>query len=193
VNLKVLDAGCGSGWYAEYLLKHGATVTAFDINADFVALTQARVGGRARVLQADLAEPLEFADDNEFDVVVCPLVMHYLKGWQPVFREFYRVLKPRGILVFSTHHPFTDWKLFNKENYFATELVEDEWDIGKVTFYRRPLTMISQDLEAMGFFIERLLEPQPTEDFRRVHPEGYERLTKNPWFLMIRAQKKAQM
>jgi SAM-dependent methyltransferase len=191
MNLKVLDAGCGSGWYAEYLLKRGATVTAFDVNTDFVTLTQARVGGRAHVLQADLAEPLQFAGDSEFDVVVCPLVMHYIKDWPPIFGEFHRILKPSGILIFSTHHPFMDWKHFNKEDYFAIELVEVEWNSGKITFYRPPLTTISQDLEATGFFIERLLEPQPTEDFRRVHPEGYERLTKNPWFLMIRARKKA--
>ena len=98
--------------------------------------------------------------------------MHYLKDWQPVFREFHRILNLNGVLVFSTHHPFMDWKLHNKEDYFAVELLEDEWEIGKVRFYRRPLTAISQALDSTGFFIERLLEPQPTEDFRRVHPEG---------------------
>jgi SAM-dependent methyltransferase len=190
MNAKVLDVGCGSGWYAEYLLSHGAAVAAFDINSEFVTLTRTRVGERARVLQADLAAPLDFAGDGEFDVVVCPLVMHYLKDWQPVFREFHRILKPHGVLVFSTHHPFMDWKLHNREDYFAVELLEDEWEIGKVRFYRRPLTAISQALDSTGFVIERLLEPQPTEDFRRVHPEGYERLTKNPWFLVVRARKK---
>ncbi|HJR09344.1 MAG TPA: class I SAM-dependent methyltransferase [Pyrinomonadaceae bacterium] len=189
-NAKVLDAGCGSGWYAEYLLGRGAAVTAFDVNSEFVTLTRTRVGERARVLRADLADPLDFAEAGEFDVVVCPLVMHYLKDWQPVLGEFRRVLKPHGVLVFSTHHPFMDWKLFNTEDYFAVELLEDDWGIGKVKFYRRPLTAISQDLDSAGFFIERLLEPQPTDDFRRVHPEGYERLTKNPWFLVVRARKK---
>lgn len=190
VNAKVLDVGCGPGWYAEYLLSRGATVTAFDVNVEFVALTQVRVGQRATVLQADLANPLDFAGDGEYDAVVCPLVMHYLKDWQPAFREFYRILKPDGVLVFSTHHPFVDWKDYNTEDYFAVELLEDEWDIGKVRFYRRPLTAISQDLDSAGFCIERLLEPQPTEDFRRVHPEGYERLTKTPGFLVVRARKK---
>lgn len=189
-NAKVLDAGCGSGWYAEYLLGRGAEVTAFDANEEFVTLTRARVGVRAQVLRANLAEPLGFAGDGEFDVVVCPLVMHYLKDWQPVFREFRRVLKPHGVLVFSTHHPFMDWKLFEKEDYFAVELLEDDWSIGKVRFYRRPLDAISEALDSAGFFIERLLEPQPTEDFRRVNPEGYEQLTKNPWFLVIRGRKK---
>lgn len=190
VNAKVLDAGCGSGWYSEYLLSHGATVTAFDLNSEFVALTRSRVGERARVLQADLSCPLDFAEDGEFDIALSALVLHYLRDWRPALREFHRVLKPQGALVFSTHHPFMDWKLFNKEDYFATELLEDEWEIGKVSFYRRPLTAISQDLDSAGFLIEQLLEPQPTENFRHVNPEGYERLTKNPWFLFVRARRK---
>ena len=188
-SANVLDVGCGSGWYAEYLLSCGARVTAFDLNAEFVALTQLRVGTRARVLQADLACPLDFAKNGEFDVVICPLVLHYLKDWQPALCEFHRVLKPHGVLVFSTHHPFMDWQHFNTEDSFAIALLEHEWEIGKEQFYRRPLTAISEALDAAGFYIERVLEPQPTEAFRQVHPEGYERLTKNPWFLVIRARR----
>lgn len=190
-NAKVLDVGCGSGWYAEYLVGRGADVTTFDINAEFVRLTRARVVGRARILQADLTEPLAFAADEEFDVAVCPLVLHYLRDWQPTLRELHRVLKPDGVLVFSTHHPFMDWQLFQKDNYFAIDLLEDEWeDIGKVDYYRRPLTTIAEDLYLTGFWIERLLEPQPTEDFKRINPAGYDRLTKNPWFLIVRARKR---
>jgi SAM-dependent methyltransferase len=189
-NTRVLDVGCGSGWYAEYLVEQGAVVTAFDLNAEFVALTQTRVGPRAQVLQADLAQALDFAHAEEFDLVICPLVMHYLKEWRPAFREIYRVLNPQGILVFSTHHPFMDWKLFNREDYFALEKLEDEWKVGKVEYYRRPLTAMSDDLDAAGFYIERLLEPQPTEAFKFTDIEGYERLMMNPWFLVIRARKK---
>jgi ubiquinone/menaquinone biosynthesis C-methylase UbiE len=107
-----------------------------------------------------------------------------------VFREFHRVLKPEGVLVFSTHHPFMDWIYHKTGNYFTREIVEDEWEkIGKIKFYRRPLTLISQDLAAAGFVIERLLEPQPTEMFRQKSPAMYEKLTKNPQFLFIRARK----
>lgn len=191
-HAKVLDVGCGSGWYAETMLRRGASVTAFDYNAEFVNITRARVGPRARVLQADLAGPLDFAMDGEFDVVVCPLVMHYLKNWRPVFREFHRILKPQGVLIFSTHHPFADWKWFDKEDYFALELLEDEWeDVGTITYYHRPLTAISQDLDREGFLIERLLEPQPADEFRSANAEEYARLMKNPHFLVIRAVKRS--
>ncbi len=189
-NAKVLDVGCGSGWYADYLARQGATVTAFDFNADFVALTRARLAGRATVLQADLSKPLAFAADEEFDLAVCPLVMHYLLDWRPALRELHRVLNRKGVLVFSTHHPFMDWKHFNREDYFAVELLGDEWEgVGKINYYRRPLTAMSEALRAAGFWIDRLLEPQPTEEFRLVNPAGHERLMKNPLFLVIRARK----
>ena len=190
-NAKVLDAGCGSGWYAEYLLNHGASVTAFDLNREFVALTQARVGDRARVLHADLSRSLDFAGTGEFDLVICPLVLHYLEDWLPALREFHRVLRSDGVLVFSTHHPaFYDFTLSKLGTYFATELVEDEWDwLGKVHFYRRPLTTICSDLRSAGFLIDVLLEPLPTEEFRKANPEGFEKLTKVPGFLIFRAQK----
>ena len=136
-NTSVLDAGCGSGWYSQYLLERGARVTAFDINGDFVELTRERSGNRARVFQSNLAEPLTFAENNEFDVAVCALVMHYLQDWEPALREIHRILKPSGVFVFSTHHPFNDWKLFEREDYFATELLEDEFQgIGKVNSAR---------------------------------------------------------
>lgn len=186
----LLDVGCGTGWYAEYCSSRGARVTAIDLNAEFIAMTKARIGDRIRVLQADLSKPLDFAADHEFDLVVCPLVMHYLQDWLPAFSEFRRILVPEGLLVFSTHHPFMDWHLFQRDNYFSVERLDDEWaEIGKVSYYRRPLTRISADLHAAGFVIERLLEPLPDEEMRTANPEGYEKLCKNPWFLFVRARR----
>ena len=133
---------------------------------------------------------LAFASDAEFDVVVCPLVMHYIKDWLPVFREFHRVLKPSGSLVFSTHHPFMDWKTFEKEDYFACELLEDEFEhVGPVTFYRRPLSSMSLDLWAAGFVVDRLVEPQPAPEFEKVNPGRYRYLLTNPGFLVFKAVK----
>ncbi len=45
--------------------------------------------------------------------------------------EFYRILKKSGILVFSLHHPFMDFTVFNRENYFLKELLTDEWQTHK--------------------------------------------------------------
>ena len=188
-GLNVLDAGCGSGWYAEYLLEHKANVTAVDVSPKLVAITKKRVGTRAQVLQADLGQPLEFADDSSFDLILCPLVMHYLEDWQAVFEEYHRILKPSGILLFSTQHPMMDFQLFQTGDYFKMELIEEKWSIGKVRYYRRPLTQMIEALAETGFVVERILEPRPTVDFQELDPEGYDILSKNPWFIVIRARR----
>lgn len=188
-GLEVLDVGCGSGWYAETMIAAGARVTSFDLNPEFVSLARARLGDRGQVHRADLAEPLGFAATGAFDLVVAPLVLHYLEDWRRPFAEFARVLRPGGRLVFSTHHPFMDWRTFDLPDYFATVAVEDEWDIGKVRFWRRPLTRIVDDLGATGFVVERLVEPQPQPAMATADPERHARLMTQPWFLLIRARR----
>lgn len=184
----VLDVGCGSGWYVSALLELGGIVTAVDLDADFVALTRERVGESASVFQADVSEPLAFAEDGSFGCIVAPLVLHYIENWEPVLAEFARVLEPGGHLVFSTHHPTMDWKDSQSGNYFQQELLEDEWDIGVVRFYRRSLTDMSKALWNAGFVIEELLEPKPTLAYAEINREWYERLLREPWFLVIRAR-----
>jgi SAM-dependent methyltransferase len=44
----VLDAGCGHGWYAEWLARNGARIVAVDRSRDMVMLARERLGGRAR-------------------------------------------------------------------------------------------------------------------------------------------------
>jgi SAM-dependent methyltransferase len=188
-GLQVLDAGCGSGWYAEALVERGATVTAVDVSPKMVALTRARLGDRAVALQADLGRPLDFAANGAFDLVLCPLVMHYLRDWDGALTEFHRILGASGILLFSTHHPFMDFQTHEVDTYFGTQLLEEQWSTGEVRFYRRPLTAMFDALARAGFVVERLLEPQPTEEFRRADPKDYEQLSKNPGFLVIRARR----
>lgn len=189
----VLDAGCAAGWYTKWLLEQGAAVTALDYSPMMIEMTKKRVGDRAEVRQADLSEPLDFLATESFDMVLSSLTLHYLKDWTGVLGEFRRILKPGGFLVFSVHHPFMDFTYFQRENYFLTELLEDEWNTSvgkvKVKFYRRPLHEIVMSVLTAGFTMEKLLEPMPTEEFKRKSPQTYDKLTKKPQFLFIRARK----
>ncbi len=191
-GLSILDVGCGTGWFAEYFIRQGAMVTAFDLNETFVAMTQARVGDAARVVQADLSQPLTFAEDASFDVVAAPLVLHYLKDWEPALQELNRVLKPGGRLVFSTHYPLITQRLFELNNYFEPALITDEWEgVGQVQFYHCSLTHISQSLFNSGFLIEKIVEPQPTPEFEAVNAAKYQQLMTQPWFLLVSVVKPA--
>ena len=124
---KVLDAGCAAGWYTKWLLEKGASVIALDFSPNMIEMTKKRVGNKAEIIRADLNDPLNFIEDESIDVVLSSLTLHYIKNWDVVMSEFNRILKKDGQLVFSVHHPFMDFTVYNKENYFLTELLEEEW------------------------------------------------------------------
>jgi SAM-dependent methyltransferase len=177
----VLDAGCGPGVYAEWLIDNGAEVVALDVSEKMVSLAKLRLGGRAVVLQADLDKPLPFPQDvGLFDLVLCPLVLAYLKDLRRAFGEFYRVLRRPGSLVFSVDHPFSEYLYSKCQNYFETELVGGEWGGFGLKVYvpclRRPLSALLNPLIEAGFAIDRILEPQPIEEFKRADPKEYEKL-----------------
>lgn len=190
---RVLDAGCAAGWYTKWLLDNGAQVVAIDFSENMIEMTKKRVGNMAKIIRADLNNTLEFIEDKSIDIIVSSLTLHYLKSWDIAMSEFHRILKDGGQLIFSVHHPFMDFIEFNKENYFRIELLDDEWNIAsrkvEVQFYRRPLSKIIEAVTSSGFVIEKLLEPMPTEEFKIHNPNSYDKLTKRPQFLFIRAKK----
>ena len=186
---RVLDAGCGSGIYAGLLADRGARVSAIDESAGMVEHARRRLAGRDVDLRvADLRQPLPF-EDGSFDGIVSALVLHYMRDWGTALAEFRRVLRPGGWLLFSTHHPAADAAHFSPAHYLDVELTHDTWDgVGTVRFYRRPLSRIINDVADAGFAIERMVEPLPTDAFREQKPESYERLLRQPEFLIILAR-----
>ncbi|HEV3049571.1 MAG TPA: class I SAM-dependent methyltransferase [Longimicrobium sp.] len=186
---RVLDAGCGAGWYTEQLLARGARVTSIDQSGEMIRHARARLGDAAELRVHDLSHPLAFAQDASYDGILSPLTLHYLRDWSTPLAEFRRILKPGGWLLFSTHHPAADAALFQPERYLDVEPVEDEWKwVGTVRFYRRPLCEIINPLAQARFAIERLVEPIPTDEFRQAKPEAYARVLRQPNFLIILAR-----
>jgi SAM-dependent methyltransferase len=190
-GIDVLDAGCGHGWYAEWLVRHGARVVAVDRSAAMVALAKQRLGGSARVLQGDVSNLQGVLADEAFDLVLSSLVLHYQANLSMVFAEWARLLRPAGTLVFSTHHPVHDQASILEPGYLNAELIEEEWGwLGeKMRYYRRPLRDLIDPLADAGFLIERICEPDPSEALKRRDPEGYDRLCRLPAFIFVRARK----
>ena len=189
---KVLDVGCGTGRYTEWLLDHGAKVIGFDASPKMLQHAIRRMGSRADLKLHDLREPLDFLEDSSVDLVLVTLVMGYVKDWGPVLGEFKRVLNDDGALLMSTEHPTLDFvKDFKMKDYWAVELTEIWWTgFGEpvlVPGYRRPLQAVTDALADAGFYIDRLVEARPTEDYRKADPEGYEDVQWRPSFLCIRA------
>ena len=186
----ILDAGCGPGWYADWLARNGARVVAIDRSARMVTLADERLGGRARVMQGDVSNLRNLLLSETFDIVLSSLVLHYLADLTETFREWARLLRPSGTLVFSTHHPIHQAILLDP-GYLCTELIEEEWDwLGeKMRYYRRPLRDLTEPLASAGFVIERISEPSPSEALKTKDPDGYELLCRLPAFIFVRARK----
>ncbi len=194
---RVLDAGCAGGAHSEWLVGRGATVVALDVSDRMVELSRLRIGEGATVMQADLALPLPQVPalaSGSFDVVMSSLTLHYVDDWSRPLAEFFRLLKPGGTLVFSTHHPYWDRRLIDADDYFQTGLVEDHWSLSGGTpvrfrFYRKTLAQIVTSVAEAGFVIDTVDEPIPSEDLRKVNAAEYDALRKQPAFLIIRAHR----
>jgi SAM-dependent methyltransferase len=193
---RVLDAGCGAGWYAAELATRGAFVTALDASAAMIRHARDRFTSpvlnhltrQVELRVADLEQPLPFSNAT-FDGIISSLVLHYLRDWGPTLAEFRRILTPSGWMVFSTHHPAAEAIRLDTRRYADIEPVEDYWKwVGTVRYYRRPLSAIIEALTNAGLAVERLVEPLPTDEFRKLKPAAYERLLRHPEFLLVRAR-----
>ena len=190
----VLDAACGPGKYAEILISQGADITGFDLSPKMVEYAKERNRGLGDFFVHDLSKPLEMFEDGSFDIVLCALAMHYLEDWTSAMKEFCRVLKPKGYLVLSIEHPFFEFNYFNSTKYFEIEPVKCTWKgFGKpieVNSYRRPLNECLIPITENGFFIDKLVEPKPVEEFKKFDPRHYKELNEFPSFMCIRAVKR---
>jgi SAM-dependent methyltransferase len=187
-DLDVLDAGCAAGEQAASLTRSGARVVALDASEAMVALARERLGTGVCVVQHDLAVALPFADAS-FDLVLSSLTLHYLEDWSVPLRQFARVLRPRGRLLFSTHHPYLT---LGERDYHQVRRVDELWngfaaEPVAVRFFHRPLERIVGDVLAAGFTLRGVHEPQPTVEAHRRDPELAQGLRTRPWFLLVDA------
>ncbi len=105
---RILDAGCGTGYGTRALARRyrAAQVIGLDVATAMAARARRKAGwlARSRFLSAD-AERLPFADAS-FDLVLSNLMLQWVDP-AAAFAEFVRVLRPEGLLVFTTFGPDT--------------------------------------------------------------------------------------
>ena len=104
-EMKILDAGCGSGRNLIYFMRSGCNVFAVDQNS--AAIEQIKY--LSKILETNLPpenfqistiEKMPFPD-NHFDWVISNAVLHFAENktqFDQMILEMWRVLKPNGIL-----------------------------------------------------------------------------------------------
>ncbi len=185
----VLDAGCGSGAQARWLLDQGADVVGIDLSPRMVDEAERRCGGQGRFLVADLARPLP-VEPRSLDGITCSLVLHYLQDWSVPLRSFASALRPGGWAVISLDHPFAPPLPDQRGGYFDTVLVTDTWRKGDVEvsqqFWRRPLSVTLDAFADAGFAVDRVAEPQPSDEALRRFPDDLASVVGVPSFIVYR-------
>jgi SAM-dependent methyltransferase len=184
---RVLDAGCGVGDHAAWLLDRGATVTAVDASERAVETARERLGDRATVRRADLSEPLDFALDGGFDGVLSHLVLDHVPDLKPSFEEFSRVLADDGWLVFAMVHPMHDYLVYDEiDQYYGRDPVELTWETS-VTAYQRPLADVLEPLAEAGFRLTAFREPEPPDSYVEAAADEWN-VDRRPQIVCVRAR-----
>jgi len=103
-NPVVLDAGCGQGQSLRPLYEHVAPARLIGVDSEpqgvGLAAREAKREGLSVDLRAGDLAALELPEGS-IDVVFCHQTFHHLTRQQEALAEFYRVLKPGGLLLFA--------------------------------------------------------------------------------------------
>ena len=99
-GMKVLDFGSGNGITADYFAANNE-VYAIEPSEEAVA-ERAQNHPYTQVLGS--TETLKQLESESFDVVFCHNVLEYAEDREEIVKEFYRVLKPGGVLSILKHN-----------------------------------------------------------------------------------------
>jgi arsenite methyltransferase len=99
---RILDAGCGPGFYVAELLDQVGTegsVVGVDASPQMLAVAAHRCEGRPNVAFHEAGVSALPVEDESFDRAVCVQVLEYVADVPAALRELRRVLRPGGRLV----------------------------------------------------------------------------------------------
>ncbi|MER0244164.1 class I SAM-dependent methyltransferase [Streptomyces sp. HSW2009] len=192
---RVLDAGCGQGYFSRLLADRGAHVTAVEparALLDYAREKEAERRQGIRYVHAELGQPL--AMEGEFDAVVCSMVLGTVPDWKPALRSCVRALRPGGLLVISLNHPAFEQLLSTWRTHGAYRIHRylEEYEIPQTHApdYHRPLSTYLNELAGLGCRLRELAEPglsaAAARDAEPTTP-GIESYTQLPNFAVIAA------
>ena len=129
---KVLEIGCGNGYYLSLLNRLGAKLKLTGIDKDILALKDAAkfVGDKKVKIVLGDASKLPFKTDS-FNRIVMSEVIEHVEDEEKVLKEAFRVLKTGGIIALTTcniGYPFF-WDPINwiLQHLFKTHIKSGFW------------------------------------------------------------------
>ena len=180
---RVVDLGCGFGWFCRWAREAGAaSVLGLDVSANMLARArETTVDAAIAYRQADL-ETLELPASS-FDLAYSSLTLHYLERLGALFATIHRALAPGGCFVFSAEHP-----LYTEPgpDYLDEGPRTTDWLAEGVVKQHRTLASYLNLLIDAGFTVRHLEEWGPTRAEIAAHPE-WKIDHRRPSFLLVSA------
>lgn len=198
-GLRVVDLGCGYGWFCRFAREQGAAeVLGVDLSARMLARAAELTRDPAIVYRRADLDGLELPAGG-FDLAFSSLALHYLERLDTLVAAVARALAPGGHLVFSVEHPiFTaprraGWATgedgrarWPVDGYLDEGPRRTDWLVEGVVKQHRTLATYLGALLRHGLAIEQLEEFGPSAEQIAAHPEwAVER--ERPMFLLVRA------
>ncbi len=121
---KILDAGCGRGFYLKSLSFYPFIIEihGVDINESHIKKAKTICDDKRTTVKKASLYSLPYPD-NYFDFVICSEVLEHLKDDRKALKEIKRVLKPKGTLIITVPNiifPF----LWDPLNWFLMSLLQ---------------------------------------------------------------------
>lgn len=200
-GLRIVDLGCGFGWFCRWAHEHGASyVLGLDLSEKMLA--RARAAGPDTGItyeRADL-DKLDLPQDS-FDLAYSSLALHYVEDVARLFRTVHQALSPGGHFVFTTEHPIymaparPGWAIdaegrrtWPVDRYLVEGPRKTDWLAKGVVKHHRTVGTTLNALIRSGFAIEHVEEFCPTDAQITARPELAEELDR-PMFLLVSARR----
>ncbi|MBT4445859.1 class I SAM-dependent methyltransferase [archaeon] len=202
-NKKILEIGCGDGYWLRILNKKGARCTGFDISKKQIKSAESENKEKEiKYFVADGSEEINL-ENNSFDVILLEhviLEISELSKIKKIFKQTQKLLKENGFLIVGDIHPFAPETNFpnvevEKEyNYFKSgfpfKIVSKKPDgsVTRYTDFHWTVQDLINSITETGLKITKILEPTPNKKTVEKYPYLKYRENK-PLAIMIKAQK----
>jgi SAM-dependent methyltransferase len=197
-SLRVLDLGCGLGYFAREAIARGArSVLGVDLSQRM--LDQARALGTNVNITYRRAALEDFVPNAAaFDLVVSSLALHYIADYPLLARRVAAALVPGGRFAFSVEHPIftahgsSAWvtDADGVKQHWPVDRYREEgerrthWFVDGVVKYHRTIETYVNGLLAAGLVVARLEEPEATPTQLAEQPQWLEERRRPPFLLL---------
>jgi predicted TPR repeat methyltransferase len=124
-DIKILDAGCGTGLVGIELKKYGfSNIDGVDLSRKLLNLVPKEYYNELK--QADLNKPLK-TENNIYDVVMCVGTFTFGHVKAPALDEFIRIVKNKGLICFTINEGIYEEYGFDKKIRELTD--NNSWNV----------------------------------------------------------------